>query len=114
MIENKAADKLRWKLKETGTDDMPFATLWFQIEKSLMPFAFSNIYPLLIKSFLFFHVPVIADLYPCIKDHATHTKSRGLMSLPLTRSASRPLMRRAKGPSPMFTHSLPHVLLQLL
>lgn len=57
---------------------------------------------------------VIADLYPCIKDHATHTKSRGLMSLPLIRSASRPLMRRAKGPSPMFTHSPPHALLQPL
>lgn len=49
----------------------------------------------------------VADLYSCIKDHATHTKSRGLMSLPLTRSASRPLMRQAKGPSPPFTHS-PH------
>lgn len=36
------------------------------------------------------------------------------MSLPLIRSASRPLMRRAKGPSPMFTHSPPHALLQLL
>lgn len=68
-------------------------------------------YSLISLSFL---VPVIADLYPCIKDHATHTKSRGLMSLPLIRSASRPLMRRAKGPSLMFTHSPPRVLLQPL
>lgn len=36
------------------------------------------------------------------------------MSLPLTRSASKPLMRRAKGPSPVFTHSPPHALLHLL
>lgn len=53
----------------------------------------------------------LTDLYPCIKDPATHTKSRGLMSLPLTCSASKPLTRRAKGPSPMFTRSPPHDLL---
>lgn len=80
---------------------------------SSLPFCSLNSFSLSLALSLC-HVPVIADLYPCIKDHATHTKSRGLMSLPLTRSASRPLMRRAKGPSPMFTHSPPHALPQPL
>lgn len=67
------------------------------------------------RNLLMFFFPLspmcLTDLYPCIKDPATHTKSRGLMSLPLTCSASKPLTRRAKGPSPMFTRSPPHDLL---
>lgn len=81
--------------------------LYFLMDESLCPFSLCILHRFLMIISCFF----IADLYPCIKDHATHTKSRGLMSLPLTRSASRPLTRRAKGPSPLFTHSPPRSLL---
>lgn len=66
----------------------------------------------LIKLKLIPFLCVVADSSPCTKGHATLTKSRGLMSLPLTRSASRPLMKRARGPSPVFTHSPPRAPLQ--
>ena len=94
------------------TDDLLYIS-WQRSCSSCLPFVIFTL--LLIKSSLSLSLSLPpSDLYPCIKDPATHTKSRGLMSLPLICSASRPLMRRAKGPSPMFTHSPPHALLQLL